>query len=266
MIEIIKSILAAEGLGNAGVLPIEDCEVINERLFPPEAKIAVMFTIPYRTFDEPATDGFSEYARMYDYHKFARELYERIVPAIEAATGVRAWGFCDVSPINEKTAAAKCGLGVIGRNSLFIDKKYGSFVFLGSILTDAPSESNAKEIEYCHDCGKCAQSCPGGAVGKCGIDPAKCLSAISQSKRKTDEEKALLRKNGIIWGCDVCQLVCPCNRNAAKSEIEYFSKTRVNRIDRRFVESLSKEEFNKYAFSYRGRKLVLENIDNISLD
>ena len=72
----------------------------------------------------------------------------------------------------------------------------------------------------------------------------------------------MLRKNGIIWGCDICQLVCPYNDTALRSKITYFKDTRRENIDKEFVESLSKEEFNKYAFSYRGKKLVLENIEN----
>lgn len=262
MLEIIKEILKNEGIESAGMLPVSECDVINPRLMPDYARSAVMFTIPYRTFDKPASDGFSEYARMYDYHKFARELYERIIPAAENAAGIRACGFCDHSPINEKLAAAKCGLGVIGRNSLFIDKRYGSFVFLGSMITDAECETEVHKTEYCADCGKCVEKCPGKAIGEHGIDPAKCLSAISQSKHQTAEERELLRKNGIIWGCDICQLVCPYNDTALRSKITYFKDTRRENIDKEFVESLSKEEFNKYAFSYRGKKLVLENIEN----
>ncbi len=264
MLEKIKEILKAEGLESAGMLPISECEIINPRLLPDFAKSAVMFTIPYRTFDTPASDGFSEYARMYDYHKFARGLYERIVPAVESATVAKVRGFCDHSPINEKLAAAKCGLGVIGRNSLFIDKRYGSFVFLGSMITDAECEERAKPVEYCVNCGRCAEKCPGKAIGENGIAPAKCLSAISQSKHRTEEERLLLRGNGVIWGCDICQLVCPYNDTAERSKIAYFKETRRERIDKEFIESLSKEEFEKYAFSYRGRKLVLENIENAS--
>ena len=266
MLDIIKEILKSEGIESAGMLPVDECEIINPRIMPDFAVSAVMFTIPYRTFKKPAADGFSEYARMYDYHKFAAGLYERIIPRIEAAAGIRACGFCDHSPINEKTAAAKCGLGVIGRNSLFIDKTYGSFVFLGSILTSAECKYAAVPVEYCLNCGRCANICPGHAIGEHGIDPAKCLSAISQSKHQTAEERELLRRNGVIWGCDICQLVCPYNEKAPLSKIEYFKTTRRDRIDKDFIDSLSDGEFKKYAFSYRGRKLVLENIQNAAQD
>ena len=261
MLKKIKEIFASEGICNVGMISIDECSIINERILPDFARSALMFTIPYRSFLKPAADGFSEYARIYDYHKYASALYERIIPRITASLAVRVSGFCDHSPINEKTAAAKCGLGVIGRNSLFIDKKYGSFVFLGSLMCSAESELPARDIEYCIDCGKCVSACPAKAIGKCGIDPSVCLSAISQKKNKSEEEKDALRRNGIIWGCDICQSVCPYNEAAEVSPIPYFSETRITSIDKEFIESLSDDEFKKYAFSYKGRKIVLDNID-----
>lgn len=266
MLDKIKEIFKKEGIYNVGILSIDECDVINARILPDFAKSAVMFTIPYRSFKEPARDGFSEYARIYDYHKFASSLYERILPTIESAVGCRVYGFCDHSPINEKLAAAKCGLGVIGRNSLFIDKRCGSFVFLGSIITDIAVDTKVSEPELCVDCGRCVSACPNGAIGERGIDPKKCLSGISQRKTKTDEEKAILRKHGIAWGCDICQAVCPYNEQCEVSPIPYFAETRITHIDKEFVLSLSDDEFNKYAFSYKGRKIVLDNIDNLQTD
>ena len=177
--------------------------------------------------------------------------------------GYTFYGFCDHSPINEKLAAAKCGLGVIGRNSLFIDEVYGSFVFLGSILTNSINNTNVSKIKNCLNCGKCATACPNNAINEHGIDRTKCLSAISQKKNKTDDEKELLKTNNIVWGCDICQNVCPHNIYAKISPIPYFETTRIAFIDKYFIEDVSDEEFNKYAFSYKGRKIVLDNIDFI---
>ncbi|MBO4453357.1 MAG: epoxyqueuosine reductase [Clostridia bacterium] len=264
MIEKIKKVFAAEGIYNVGMIPISECSIINQRILPDFAKSAIVFTIPYRSYKGVVSDGFSEYARIYDYHKFAYALYERIIPAICGAAGCRASGFCDHSPINEKIAAAKCGLGVIGRNSLFIDNRHGSFVFIGSVMTDIEYSGEIVEPVLCINCGRCAISCPGNAIGEHGIDPSKCLSAISQKKQKTDEEKAILREHGIAWGCDVCQNVCPYNEKSEISPIPYFSETRIEKIDRAFIDSLTDEEFKKYAFSYKGRKIVEDNIENLT--
>ncbi len=263
MLGIIKGILAKEGITRVGMLNIKDCDIINERIMPQWAKSVIMFCIPYRSTTEPVNDGFSEYARIYDYHKFSSELYERITLSMETATGHLFKGFCDHSPINEKTAVAKCGLGVIGRNSLFIDDVYGSFVFLGSIITDAECFSEAQDIKLCENCGLCQVHCANSAIIDRGIDRNKCLSGISQKKTKSDEERELLKKHNIVWGCDICQSVCPHNKIATISPISYFKETRIEHIDRDFILSLSDEEFKKYAFSYKGRKIVLNNIEFI---
>ena len=137
MLEFIRNIFKNESITRIGALPITECDIVNERILPPDAKSAIIFIIPYKSTEEIAKDGFSEYARIYDYHKYASSLYERNITTLHRETSEQFFGFCDHSPINEKLAAAKCGLGVIGRNSLLIDKIYGSFVFIGSLLTTA---------------------------------------------------------------------------------------------------------------------------------
>ena len=263
MFEKIKQILSREGITRVGVIDTNHCEIINQRIFPDGAKSAIIFCIPYRSVTEEASDGFSEYARIYDYHKFSALLYDNILNEMNKCLGYDFYGFCDHSPINEKLAAAKCGLGVIGKNSLFIDNVYGSFVFIGSILTDAPLNTSALEIKSCINCGKCITACPNNAITNHGIDRSKCLSSLSQKKNKTAEEKELLKQHNIVWGCDICQNVCPHNYTAKISPIHYFEKTRISHIDKAFIANLSDEEFNKYAFSYKGRKIVLDNIEFI---
>ncbi len=261
--DTIKTIFNNEGIQRIGMLNINDCDIINARILPDWAKSVVMFCIPYRSSTTFSNDGFSEYARIYDYHKFSSELYERITALLEESTGYQFKGFCDHSPINEKLAIAKCGLGVIGRNSLFIDDTYGSFVFLGSLITDIECEFVTSDIKLCENCGLCVSICPNSAIVDKGIDRNLCLSGISQKKSKNTQERELLKKNNIVWGCDICQNVCPRNKSALISPIQHFKNTRIEHINREFIESLSDEEFNKYAFSYKGRKIVLNNIEFI---
>ena len=261
MFNLIRDILRSEGIDNVGMIPLSECEIINERILPKNAKSVIVFSIPYRSSKIPADDGFSEYARIYDYHKFASELYGRTIDLMKERTGFEFYGFCDHSPINEKMAIAKSGLGVIGRNSLFIDNKYGSFVFIGSILSDIECYKTDSVITGCINCQKCVTACPNGAIISKGIDRTKCLSAISQKKNKTDDEKQLLKNHNIVWGCDICQNVCPYNEQAATSPITRLLETRANKIDKEFIDSLSEEEFNKFAFSYKGRKIITDNLE-----
>ena len=261
MIEIAKKILNDEGIYNIGFLPITECAIINERILPQGVNSAIMFSIPYRTSKNFSNDGFSEYVHVYDYHKYAQELFNRILEPLNKLTGNIFYGFCDHSPINEKMAIAKCGLGTIGRNSLFIDKDYGSFVFIVTILTDAFCNESTHSITLCSNCQKCVLACPNEAITDNGIDRSKCLSAISQKKSKSDEEKLLLKRNNVIWGCDICQKVCPYNENAKISPIQALKDSKINKIDKAFLDSLSDDEFSKFAFSYKGRKLINDNLE-----
>ncbi len=263
MLELIRSAFLDEGIDRIGFIKIEDCDIINQRILPQWAKSVIVFAIPYRSVLDKPSDGFSEYARVYDYHQFASSLYERVIHRLTEETKFNFQGFCDHSPINEKIAIAKCGLGIIGRNSLFIDDIYGSFVFIGSLVTDAEFDTDTFEIKSCENCGLCIKTCPNSAITENGIDRQKCLSAISQKKKKTDEEKTLLNKYKIAWGCDICQLACPHNIKAKISPIPYFSETRIQFIDKKLILLMTDEEFNKYAFSYKGRDIVLNNIDLI---
>lgn len=263
MFDLIKNFLNSEGINRIGCIDISECDVINQRLMPDNANSVIIFCIPYRTSKENSTDGFSEYARVYDYHLYCNDLYKRLKTEISKLSEYEFWGFCDHSPINEKLAAAKCGLGVIGRNSLFIDNVYGSFVFIGSIFIEDKLSSKAFDIKKCLDCGRCISACPTSAIEDNGINRNLCLSAISQKKNKTYEEKELLAINKVAWGCDRCQIVCPYNEKEL-SPINFFKNSRTDNIDKTFINSLSDEEFKRYAFAYKGRKNVIDNINLLS--
>ena len=109
--------------------------------------------------------------------------------------------FVDNSPIPEVKTAALAGLGVVGENGLLITEEFGSWVFIGEIVTDLFIECEEREIKSCIKCGKCKKVCPA---------KNECLSAVSQKKGElSSEEERLLKENNIVWGCDICQEVCP---------------------------------------------------------
>ena len=96
-----------------------------------------------------------------------------------------------------------------------------------------------------------------------GIDGAKCLSGITQKKRKTPEDEALLRQTGTVWGCDVCQLACPMNCGAAYTEIPFFKNSFADMLSAEAIEAMRDEEFALYAFSWRGRAVITDNIRRV---
>ena len=248
-----------------GEAPYEKCDAANERLHAElggKYKTAYIFALPYRTSLVPE-DGYvmSAYARVYDYHKKFVPLLETLCAQMgERLPEYEFAGFADHSPVNEKHAALLAGLGVAGRNSLLITEKYGSYVFLGSVLSTMECETPPRRIGLCLNCGKCVSACPGGAIGERGIDPSKCVSGINQKKRVTPEEEEIIARAGSVWGCDVCQEVCPMNGGALTTDDEYFTGGFIKNLSPAWLEELSDEEFASYPFSWRKREVILRNI------
>ena len=138
---VIEKILNQEKIEYAGILPFSECRVINQPLLERswrggEIKSAIILLVPYWSGEHPERNV-SLYAVPRDYHLYFRELHERLEKELaEAFPGYFFKGFADHSPIGETGAAAKAGLGVIGDKFQIINEKYGSYTFIGEILTD----------------------------------------------------------------------------------------------------------------------------------
>ncbi len=263
MISKIKNLLDSRGIEFFGILPIESCRIYNRSLFERRtafAKSVIVFIIPYRA-SHPEKHNVSLYAAPRDYHGYTEALFEDLIPELEKIVpGARFEGMSDHSPINETHAAASAGLGVIGDNCRLINQKYGSYVFIGEIYTDAPLQSTGIcEPAECIHCGKCRDACP-AEFGR------SCLSAITQKKGELSEDEAeMMRRCGIVWGCDICQEVCPMNRGKQFTDIEYFRSELIYDLDDARLSSMSDEEFANRAFSWRGRKTVERNLRILGL-
>ena len=111
------------------------------------------------------------------------------------------------------------------------------------------------ELTGCIHCGECTRACPGNAIRDGRIDKEKCLSYITQKKGElTEEEKRMIKESGCIWGCDICQNVCPLNKGAGKTDINEFRETAVPRAE-------SDTRIEGRAFAWRGEKVIKRNID-----
>lgn len=222
-----------------------------------EIKCALVFLMPYYVDD--GNGNVSLYARPRDYHAYTAELFPRLEAALTNEFGGRFFGFADKSPIEETSAALRAGLCVRGDSYVIINEKYGSFVFIGEVLTDVPAEKmgldgTPKKAGECLYCGACRRACP----MKNGRD---CLSAVTQKKGElTDDEKAYIIENGSVWGCDICQTVCPMNQNVAETPIPFFRENRISRLDGKTLEQMTDEEFMRRAFSWRKKETVARNV------
>ncbi|MCL2022812.1 MAG: DUF1730 domain-containing protein [Oscillospiraceae bacterium] len=192
----------------------------------PQSVVAAVF--PYLLPEEHYRQrNVARFAVVEDYHKLVLARLEKACKLLEKTYPHNLFvPFTDNSPIPEKPAAVLCGLGQIGKNALFIHPRWGSWVFLGCIVSDLPpGEFGAKRghdvrENACGDCDICEKKCPANAIGNGKVDTEKCLSFRSQ--RKDADREALARHSGVLWGCDICQEVCPQNRNAPAQPLPEF--------------------------------------------
>ncbi len=260
----LREIFKGEKIEYFATLSFSDVKCVNSRLltrvgFEPQS--VIVFLVPYYSGE---TENISRYAASLDYHLIIKGITDNVIRALcELYPDNHFCGFGDHSPINENHAALISGLGVGGDNGLIINEKYGSYVFIGDIITDIPPEKLGAvppgEVASCLHCGACRAACPTGILRGAGED---CLSAITQRKGElTEREVALMKKVGTVWGCDVCQSVCPYNNSAQKTPIAVFYEERIDALSKELLSSMSDEEFKRRAFAWRGRAVVERNLD-----
>ena len=252
--EKIKAFLLSEGIDTFSSIKSGCLSVIDEKRMPENVKSAVMFLMPYYT-GKHENRNVSLYAVGLDYHLYIKELSAKF----GGDDGYFYRFFADTSPINERDAALKAGLGFKGRNGLVINEKYGSYVFIGTILTDAVFDDDeyavTGEKKTCMGCGLCKKNCA-FLRGECDF----CLSELNQRKNVTDAELEIILSKKIRWGCDTCQQVCPHNKDVKITPIEFFHKDLLEKVDADMIENMSKDEFSKRAYAWRGKKTLLRNL------
>ena len=264
MKSVLDGFFHSMGIEYYAVLSYSDCRQINPGIMAREDFIprsVILYLLPYYTGD---TVNISRYAASIDYHIALLECAKGLIDELKAhRPEICAKGYGDHSPIDEVGAALLAGLGFVGDNGLIINEKYGSYVFIGDVITDIPPEQLGavlpREVGHCMHCGACRRACPTGILRQEGTD---CLSAITQRKGElTQDEIRLMRKYNTAWGCDLCQSVCPYNRDPVITPIEFFHRERISHLTRDVLDSMDKETFKKRAFAWRGRKTVERNLD-----
>jgi epoxyqueuosine reductase len=174
---------------------------------------------------EPDKALISRYALGRDYHKVLRKRLQRLASCIEKETGPFGYRvFVDSAPVLEKALAEKAGLGWIGKHSNLLNRRAGSWFFLGEIYTDLPLPLDTPAENHCGDCVRCIDACPTGAiVGPYRVDARRCISYLTIELRGSIPEELRPLMGNRIYGCDDCQLVCPWNRFAQPSEEADFA-------------------------------------------
>ncbi len=200
------------------------------------------------TLDNPIAAFISRYALGRDYHKIMRKKLQQLASRIEADDGSFGYRvFVDSAPVLEKALAEKAGLGWIGKHSNLINRKAGSWFFLGEIYTDIPLPTDEAVSEHCGQCVACLDICPTQAiVAPYQVDARKCISYLTIELHGSIPEPLRDSIGNRIYGCDDCQLICPWNRFAKLStEKDYNPRHNLNNSQLTDLFNWSETEFLK---------------------
>lgn len=184
-------------------------------------------------FNRRASGWISRYAWGQDYHRLLRRGLELLAGRLSETLRVSfEWKICvDTAPLMERACARRAGLGWIGNNTCLINQQQGSWFFLGELLTSLELEPDAPPPERCGTCTRCIDACPTGAIVATGlsdgprwmVDSRRCISYLTIELRNAVPEEHRGRIGHNVFGCDICQDVCPWNRKAPVTQEPAFA-------------------------------------------
>ncbi len=202
---------------------------LNPQLLVPGAKSVISVILSYK----PQSDSLSlvapkrsRYAYGRDYHLTLKEMLFELLNQLRANYGaVDGRAFVDSAPVLDRAWAEKAGLGWIGKNSMLISPKLGSYIFIGELIVNLDIEPTSRTVpNRCGTCTRCIDACPTGAiVAPRTIDARKCISYLTIEKKSaltSDERNSL---NGWAFGCDACQEACPWNQKPLPTRCADFT-------------------------------------------
>ena len=190
----------------------------------------------------------SKYAYGIDYHFVLKQKLNRLLDyIIEISGNVNARIFVDSAPVMDKVWAKKGGLGWVGKNSNLINKNSGSFFFIGEIICDLELDYDGLVKDFCGTCTKCIDSCPTEAIVEpYVVDGSKCISHFTIELKDQIPNEFKGKFDNWMFGCDICQDVCPWNRfSSPHKTIEFEIIPEIKTNNTKDWEEISEEVFNK---------------------
>ena len=211
---------------------------LNPTLLVDGAKSVISLLLNYYPSEHQNKDSYkiSKYAYGQDYHHVIKEKLKELLHFIQTEIGeVSGRAFVDSAPVLDKAWAAKSGLGWVGKNSNLITQKVGSFYFIAELIIDLELEYDTPTTDHCGSCTACLDACPTEAiVAPYVVDGSKCISYFTIELKDNLPQEMKGKFDDWMFGCDVCQDVCPWNRFSkphneplfqANSDILNFSKS-----------------------------------------
>ena len=204
--------------------------------------ISVLLNYYPKDLQRDNTYKISKYAYGKDYHYVLKEKLNVLLEFIQKEIGdVNGRAFVDSAPVMDKVWAAKSGLGWIGKNTNLISKEFGSFVFIGELIVDLELEYDSSIKDFCGTCTRCIDACPTQAISLYEVDTRKCISYLTIEKKDDLPEGMKGKWEDWIFGCDICQDICPWNSKlkphdektfAISNELKNFTKEDWQNLDK----------------------------------
>jgi epoxyqueuosine reductase len=246
---------------------------LDPRLLVEGAKSVVSLTLNYYPQEQQQEDTFkiSKYAYGEDYHFVIKDKLKDLLAFIQDNIGeVDGRVFVDSAPVLDKAWAAKSGLGWIGKNNNLISRQSGSFFFIAELILDLELDADGITTDHCGTCTKCIDACPTNAIEQPYIvNGSKCISYLTIELKDTIPDEFQGKLDEWMFGCDVCQDVCPWNRFAKPhSEPRFSPKEELINYTKQEWKELTRELFNgiykKSAVKRTKYEGLMRNIDFLS--
>jgi epoxyqueuosine reductase len=195
---------------------------VSMNYLPPESN----FDAEWQRLEDPSQAVVSMYARGRDYHKVLRNRLQDFAKAIEEKIGTFGYRvFTDSAPLMEVELARKAGLGWRGKHTLLLNRESGSTFFLGEILVDVPLLIDQEQEDHCGTCQSCIDICPTKAItAPYQLDARRCISYLTIENPEAIPVEFRSAMGNRIYGCDDCQLICPWNKFAKRSQLPDFAQ------------------------------------------
>ena len=218
-----------------------------------DAKSILSLALNYYDRTEIQNDSdhkISRYAWGTDYHEIIPPMLKRLMAEIQRIVpSAEGRYYTDTGPLLEKAIAARAGIGWLGKHTNIITQEQGSWVFLAEIVLNISLKPDTPAEDRCGTCTRCIDACPTNAIAQpYQLDATRCISYLTiELKPKQEIEDTLAKNmNGWLYGCDICQDVCPWNRFAAQTDIPEFAPRMENlALTRETIENMEQPEFSR---------------------
>ncbi len=219
------------------------------KLVPGTKSVITLLYNHYPKQPLPVNDNYhiAKYAYGQDYHQVIKIKLRNLLDGLRKELGdIEGRAFVDSAPIMERAWAQRSGLGWVGKNSLLLNKSMGSFFFIAELLVDLELEPDGPTADYCGTCTRCIDACPTNAIDPYQVDASKCISYFTIELKEAIPDEFKGKFENWIFGCDICQDVCPWNRFAKPhSEKEFVPITDLFEMSRKDWEVLDEDAYRR---------------------